>query len=1039
MAGDTNCRTKCNDDFISQDSLNHLPLPKTYIAQPHSNNVLDSRNNTDTKINDGGKWLLDLCITKQLLIVNGRVTGDIVGNYTYYGPNGSSTVDYFITHQSILNLVNYMKVHELTTISDHCAISMNIRLPFKKSDPDPKENGHNLKPHGLSFKWLNDSKLKFQNALNLNQLKLLEIFNGDYEQSPNGVDQFTKLFTDYILDISKLSLKVISRSSKKRKSKNSKSKLSFDKDCLNMKKDLLIKLKLMNQYPHNRVYREEYYKYRRVYRKSIKSKELDYKDNILMQLENLKDNDSKSYWELLEKLRNKKSQNGKTNGLSAEEWHQYFKNLSFKTYDYSLNSKINKLEKLSDKTDILDYDISEKELHSCISSLKRGRINGPDLILNEMIISGRYFLSPSILKLLNMCLHNSYFPELWNYGLISPIHKKGSLHEAENFRGICITSSLGKLFTSILQQRLLSFLNENKKLSENQAGFIPGHRTTDNIFILSQLIDYAKTNKKPLFLAFIDFKKAFDTIWHEGLLFKLLEKGLGGKFYGVIKSIYRTNLNLLGSTSLESCTVTSTDKAKYPKSNINLAVKLPDGITDSFPCNIGVKQGDCISPILFNCYIDQIISTLAVDIKHGFKVNDNTMINSILYADDLVIFSHSHREMQLNLNKLHNFCTQWKLTVNMKKSQVIVLNGQNAKKTLYIDGDALEYIDSYDYLGVKISRSGLKLAPHNLALKAQKAWFSLKHSFQSVNKKNIRLILKIFDCCLKPILSYGSEVWCPYFSNNDYMNLKNKSEHIQLQLCKWLLGVSRRCSNLGTLAEIGRFPLVLSFQINLLKYWLHVTSKPKDSLLYQVFLFSKKKKTRWYKYIEKLLSDLKIDINNINLDDQESINNFISQVKSKLYDHYNALWKSKIAVGTRPHLKSKMRTYIKFKTSITFENYLSYNDIEKRQTVTKIRLSDHLLNIETGRRHNIKTENRLCKFCNTNSVEDEFHFIISCNKYSSLRNALFSKLSKNDNNFSKLSPDEKFIYIINLKSNSEDILTYINKCYHLRILNADCH
>lgn len=1020
LAGDTNCRTKCNNDFITNDSSNFIPLPQSYTTQTQTMSNIPVRSNVDKTINDYGKWLLDLCVTKHLFIVNGRVTGNTIGNFTYYGPNGSSVVDYFITHQPIFSLINYMKVHELSSISDHCAISLNIRIPGITKKNCNSEKAKQLNSPSLRFCWSRDSSHKFQCALNVNQLKLNDICNNKYDKSPSGIDLFTKNITEYLTEISKSSLKIVHHKSKVKKSKQA-NKPFYDSDCVHLKKDLAVRLKLMTQYPHNRKYREDYYKFRRFYRKSIKNKEMMYKDNLLKQLESLKENDSKSYWSLLDKLRNKNTKQSQTDSITADEWQHYFKKLSFENYDYSLNSKISLLEKENENNIALDYKISEKELHMCISKLKKGRTNGPDLILNEMLISGRYFLSSAILKLFNMCIENSYFPKLWNFGLISPIFKKGSLDDPGNFRGICITSNLGKLFTAILQQRLLCYLNEHKKLNENQAGFIPGHRTTDNIFILSQLIEHAKLTKQPLYLGFIDFRKAFDTIWHEGLLFKLLEKGLGGKFYKVIKSIYRS----------EKCE--GNENTSHFKSNINLAVKLPMGITDPFPSNIGVKQGDCMSPILFDCYIDQIVDSLASDIHHGFKINENTMINSLLYADDLVIFSHCHAEMQKNLDKLNDFCTKWKLTVNMKKSQIIVINSKSNKSQFKINDEPLDFVDTYTYLGVDISSKGLKLSSHNLALKAQKAWFSLKQSFHSGNVKNVQLLLKLFDICIKPILSYGSEIWCPYNYSMDYLNLKNKADHIQLQACKWILHVSRQCTNLGVLAETGRLPMLYSFQINLIKYWMHIVASPHDSLLYKVLLLAKNNKTNWYIYLEKLLLKIGFNINTINIETPKAKNSFISQVKTKLQDLYNSLWQSKIAKGVNPKNNSKMRTYTKFKKSINFEKYLCFKDVNIRETFTKIRLSEHCLNIEVGRRKNLKPEERLCKFCKNNFVEDEFHFTILCTKYQKSRSSLYHKISKQNNNFQTLSPLDKFIYIMNYKSNMEDILKFINVCYLMRI------
>ena len=94
-----------------------------------------------------------------------------------------------------------------------------------------------------------------------------------------------------------------------------------------------------------------------------------------------------------------------------------------------------------------------------------------------------------------------------------------------------MNSNLGKVLCSIINTRFIDFLNEHNVLSKSQIGFLPKHRTADHIYTLLTLIDkYVNQNKT---FCFIDFQKAFDSIWHIGLLYKLLESGVGGKTYDI--------------------------------------------------------------------------------------------------------------------------------------------------------------------------------------------------------------------------------------------------------------------------------------------------------------------------------------------------------------------------------------------------------------------------------------------------------------------------------------------------------------------------
>jgi hypothetical protein len=91
-------------------------------------------------------------------------------------------------------------------------------------------------------------------------------------------------------------------------------------------------------------------------------------------------------------------------------------------------------------------------------------------------------LQNAVLKLFNMVLTSGCFPDVWNQGLISPIHKSGDKSDPNNYRGICVNSNLGKVFCSILNSRIQTFLQEKNVISKCQIGFLPNHRTTDHIY-----------------------------------------------------------------------------------------------------------------------------------------------------------------------------------------------------------------------------------------------------------------------------------------------------------------------------------------------------------------------------------------------------------------------------------------------------------------------------------------------------------------------------------------------------------------------------
>ena len=168
--------------------------------------------------------------------------------------------------------------------------------------------------------------------------------------------------------------------------------------------------------------------------------------------------------------------------------------------------------------DLLNSRITEDEITHAIKNLKNSKAPGIDNIVNEYLKTTLNKFLPHYEKLFNVVFDSGESPESWTVGIIKAIYKnKGNPNDPDNYRAISLVSSLGKVFTSILNTRLNNFSDEVNLISGAQSGFRAGYSTCDNIFILYSLIILFLSQKKKLFCTFIDFKKAFDTIWRAGL------------------------------------------------------------------------------------------------------------------------------------------------------------------------------------------------------------------------------------------------------------------------------------------------------------------------------------------------------------------------------------------------------------------------------------------------------------------------------------------------------------------------------------------
>ena len=163
----------------------------------------------------------------------------------------------------------------------------------------------------------------------------------------------------------------------------------------------------------------------------------------------------------------------------------------------------------------LNCNISQVEIETIIKSLPNNKAPGIDGIYNECLKNSRAVITPLLCVLFNKILETGVFPDLWSDAVIVPIHKSGSREDPGNYRGVSLLSCLSKIFTKILNNRLVKWANENQKMFEPQAGFTKGRSCTDHIFILQTLIHkYVQRKRGRCYTMFIDFSKAFDTIPH---------------------------------------------------------------------------------------------------------------------------------------------------------------------------------------------------------------------------------------------------------------------------------------------------------------------------------------------------------------------------------------------------------------------------------------------------------------------------------------------------------------------------------------------
>ena len=496
----------------------------------------------------------------------------------------------------------------------------------------------------------------------------------------------------------------------KRKNKE-QSKPWFDDSCALLKKRLLNQVRLLKKNPRDPYIRGVYITCRKEYRKLIKE------NKNKVEIENLKEMQSltsqpKKFWKKL-KLILGKSKKKVDNHITPEEWIKHFSSLNSKDPEIMeeniqrcklMNDKISYLEQTNEYVEpcpILDKDFSLNEVLAGIKSLKKGKASALDAISNDMLhCIGKSSAVLVLVEIFNKLLKFQLFPSQWATGIIVPLHKSGEVEDPNNYRGITLNSYISKLFTLLLNNRLTTWCEEKQLIHYNQIGFRKGFRTSDHAFTLKTMIDEAFRNKQKLFACFVDFRKAYDTVWRNGLLYKLLKNNVSVKFVNLIRNMYK---------------------------ELQLCIALPNGLSLPFSSKVGLKQGCNLSPLLFNIFINDIPNL--IDNSDGDPpLLGNLPVSCLLYADDLVLLSRTQEGLQKSIEGLNKFSKKWYLEVNQKKTKCMVFSKGRPKQfpEFCFGNKTLEFCDEYCYLGVLFSRTGsLKSAAKFLTEKATNAMFAL--------------------------------------------------------------------------------------------------------------------------------------------------------------------------------------------------------------------------------------------------------------------------------------------------------------------------
>ena len=371
---------------------------------------------------------------------------------------------------------------------------------------------------------------------------------------------------------------------------------------------------------------------------------------------------------------------------------------------------------------------TELEVYEALAQLDPQKAMGCDMISPLVLKLCADTLAQPLHSFFSTCIELGTIPQEWKIHKICPIPKSGNLLEVKNYRPISLLSIVSKVLERIIFNKIIDFLRP--KFSKQQFGFQKNKSSLSQLlssfaYILEE-IDKGST----VDMIFLDLKKAFDTVPHEELLFKLWNIGITGPLWFWFKS-YLANRQHFVSVDNNSSTL--------------------------LPVLSGVPQGSILGPVLFLVYINDLPEQINYASCYLFA-DDTKLIKSIRGINDRLL-------MQSDVDSLHRWCEQWKLKLNASKCQTLSVSlsnhHQNHQCQHYsIDGAKLDSTNSQRDLGVLV-KCDLSWTDH-LNQICGRGYRSLNMIRRTI-PPGVTIILKkqLYISLVRSHLTYCSQLWRP--------------------------------------------------------------------------------------------------------------------------------------------------------------------------------------------------------------------------------------------------------------------------------------